>query len=73
VVAIFRKKRSLTRSFYENEMFSVITPDIVYGRFNGLLRKGLLANEKDNYSVQKFSATFDHHIKSGVYTPAFHD
>jgi hypothetical protein len=70
---IFRKKRSLTRSFHENEMFSVITPDVVYGRFNGLLRKGLLANEKDNCSLQKFFATLDHSIRSGVYTPAFHN
>jgi hypothetical protein len=57
----------------ENEMVSVITPDFVYGLFNSLLRKGILANENDNCSLQKFSAAVVHTIVSGAYTFAYCD
>jgi hypothetical protein len=54
-------------------MLSVIAPDVVYELFNGLLRKGILANENDICSLQKYSAAVVHPFMSGAYTPALCD
>jgi hypothetical protein len=48
-------------------------PHVVYELFNGLLRKGILANENDNCPLQKFSPAVVHPVVSGAYTLALRD
>jgi hypothetical protein len=53
-------------------MVSVIAP-AVFGLFNSLLRKGILANENDNCPLQKFSVAVVHPFVYGAYTLALRD
>jgi hypothetical protein len=53
-------------------MVSVIAP-AVFGLFNSLLRKGILADENDNCPLQKFSVAVVHPFVHGAYTLALRD
>jgi hypothetical protein len=69
---IFARDPFARRSSERNEMVSVIAP-VVFGLFESLLRKGILANENDNCPLQKFSAAVVHPVVSGAYTLALRD
>jgi hypothetical protein len=53
-------------------MVSVIAP-AVFGLFNSLLMKGILADENDNCPLQKFSVAVVHPFVHGAYTLALRD
>ena len=46
---------------------------IVYGLFNSLLRKGILADENNNCPLQKFFVAVVHPFVHGAYTLALRD
>jgi hypothetical protein len=64
--------RYRSRYRFHNKMVSVIAP-AVFGLFNSLLRKGILADENNNCPLQKLSVAISHPFVPGAYTLALRD